>query len=71
MEKSFPQTYHKSFCPLFSKSGAVEGAEPSSRSAEREIILGVSFLITFFFAPLASKKKVANKFVHFDELLFL
>ena len=27
-------------------------------SAEGEIILGVSFLITFFFAPAQSKKKV-------------
>ena len=31
-------------------------------SAEGEIILGVSFLITFFFAPVSSKKKVAKEF---------
>jgi len=42
-----------------------------ARRNGRNFFFGVSFLITFFFAPLASKKKVANKFMHFEELLFL
>ena len=47
---------------LFQKLARVTGAKPLSRSAEREIILGISFLRTFFFVPLVSKKKVANDF---------
>ena len=48
---------------LFQKFAQVEAAEASSPSAEGETPLnGVSFLITFFFAPLASKKKVAMDF---------
>ncbi|MBQ8311509.1 MAG: hypothetical protein IJX80_10915 [Clostridia bacterium] len=35
---------------------------------QRNILFGVSFLITFFFAPLASKKKVADKFSYFKRL---
>jgi len=51
----------KSFDQTFSKVCEVEGAQPSSLSAESETSPGVSFLITFFFAPVWSKKKVADK----------
>ena len=37
-----------------------EGAEPSSPSADGEITLGVSLLVTFLFAPAVSKRKVAK-----------
>ena len=37
----------ESFRPPFSKGGAVEGAQPSSRSAEREIFFRRFFLRTF------------------------
>ena len=47
---------HKSFARLF-KGGAVKDAESLSRSAEREISHRRFFLLSFFFAPLAPKKK--------------
>jgi hypothetical protein len=66
----------ESFRPPFSKGGAVEGAQPSSRSAEREILLRRFFLRTqtreaicgelaslFSFAPAVSKKKWRMGFV--------
>jgi hypothetical protein len=56
----FLKTYHKSFCPLFSKSGAVEGAEPSSRSAERETFSRRFFFISFFLCA-SCVKKAADK----------
>jgi len=47
------------FARLFQKGGAVEGAEPSSPSAEGE--MPSAFLFgNFFFAPTASKKKWAG-----------
>jgi hypothetical protein len=49
---------------LFSKGGAVEAAEASSRSAEREITFAAFLFANFFFAPLVSKKKWRMKFVH-------
>jgi hypothetical protein len=54
----------KSFRPPFSKGGAVEAAEASSRSAEREITFAAFLFANFFFAPLVSKKKWRMKFVH-------
>jgi len=73
--------FGESFDQTFSKVCEVEGAEPSSKyakhtgsclqllsPAEVERILGVFFLITFSFAPLVSKEKVANKFVQFNNL---
>jgi len=47
----------KSFGQAFSKACAVEGAKPSSPSADGEISHGVSFLIAFFFAPSICKEK--------------
>ena len=36
--------------------------------AEREIpLIGISFLLTFFFVPLVSKKKVAKEFRLFQD----
>jgi hypothetical protein len=71
----------ESFRPPFSKGGAVEGAQPSSRSAEREILLRRFFLRTqtreaicgelaslFSFAPLSCKEKATMEFVQFDSL---
>ena len=60
--------FAKSFGRAFSKAREVEGAKPSSTSAEVEINLGVSFLKAFFFAPICSKKKAAKAFVQFDNL---
>ncbi|MBE6595624.1 MAG: hypothetical protein E7644_07480 [Ruminococcaceae bacterium] len=48
-----------SFRPPFSKGGAVEGAEPSSPSAEGEMLSAFLF-DNFFFAPRVSKKKWAG-----------
>ncbi len=48
---------------LFQKLERVEGAKPSSPSADGEIPLKcVSFLIAFFFALISSKKKAADGF---------
>ena len=73
----------ESFRPPFSKGGAVEAAEASSRFAEREIFSQRFFLRTqtreaicgelaslFSFAPAVPKKKWGIKFVLFNELLF-
>ena len=49
--------FDESFRPPFSKGGAVEAAEASSRSAEREITFAAFLFANFFFAPLVSKKK--------------
>jgi len=57
----FAQTKRgESFRPPFSKGGAVEGAEPSSPSAEGEILLSAFFFLrAFSFAPIWSKEKAA------------
>jgi len=47
----------KSFDRAFSKARGVEGAKPSSPSAEGEIPFGVSLLLAFLFAPPACKEK--------------
>ena len=49
---------------LFSKACAVEAAEASSRSAERETPLSAFLFANFFFAPSSCKEKVANAFVY-------
>ena len=54
----------ESFGQAFSKACAVEAAEASSRSAEREITFAAFLFANFFFAPLVSKKKWRMKFVH-------
>ena len=61
----------KSFDQTFSKVCAVEAAEASSRSAEREITLTAFYFANFSFAPAVSKEKWGIKFVLFNELLFL
>jgi len=45
---------------LFQKLARVEGAKPSSRSAEREILLSAFLFVSFFFAPRAVKEKAAD-----------
>ena len=55
----------KSFRPPFSKGGAVEVAETSSRSAEREISFTAFLFDNFFFAPIFCKEKVTDRFVLF------
>ncbi|MBQ7354578.1 MAG: hypothetical protein IJW62_03570 [Clostridia bacterium] len=53
----------KSFRPPFSKGGAVEGAQPSSPSAEGETLLRrFSFCQAFSFAPSWSKEKADERF---------
>jgi len=47
----------KSFRPPFSKGGAVEGAEPSSRSAERETNTRRFFFDSFFLCACMVKEK--------------
>ena len=47
---------------LFQKLARVEAAEASSPPAGGETNPGVFFLITFSFAPLVSKEKVAEEF---------
>ena len=59
----------KSFDQAFSKACEVKGAEPLSRSAERETLLSAFLFVNFFFAPFSRKEKVANDFVLFNELL--
>ena len=53
----------QSFDQTFSKVCEVEGAEPSSPSAEGEISLGISLLQAFLFVPLVSKRKATKEFV--------
>ena len=50
------------FWSSFFKSLWVGRAKPSSRSAEREISSALFFLLTFSFAPIWSKEKVAKEF---------
>ena len=65
----FRHTPQKIFRPPFVKGGAVEAAEVSSRSAERETSPLRCFLfVNFFFAPTSRKEKVADKSIHFDKL---
>ena len=54
----------ESFGQAFSKACAVEAAEASSRSAERDTPLSAFLFANFFFAPSSCKEKVANAFVH-------
>ena len=60
-EKSFDQTTRqvceKSFDQAFSKACAVEGAKPSSPSADGETLLTAFSFANFSFAPTASKEK--------------
>ena len=66
--KRLSSVYQKVFVHLFLKGGEVKGEEPLSPSAEGETPPnGVSFLITFFFAPLVSKKKVAKELAHSED----
>jgi len=53
----FAQIFVKSFRPPFSKGGAVEGAEPSSRSAERETNTRRFFFDSFFLCACMVKEK--------------
>ncbi|MBR7098112.1 MAG: hypothetical protein IKC59_01740, partial [Clostridia bacterium] len=61
----------KSFRPPFSKGGAVEAAEASSRSAEREIPLSALSFCELFLCAYMVKEKAANNCVLFNELLLL
>ncbi len=61
----------KSFRPPFSKGGAVEAAEASSPSAEGEIPLSALLFCELFSCAYIAKRKAANNFVLFNELLFL
>ena len=61
----------KSFRPPFSKGGAVEAAEASSPSAEGEIPLSALLFCELFSCAYIAKRKAANSFVLFNELLFL
>ena len=58
----------ESFGQAFSKACAVEAAEASSRSAEREILFSAFLFANFFFAPQVSKKKWVIGFVHDQKL---
>ena len=58
----------KSFGQAFLKACAVEAAEASSRSAEREILFSAFLFANFFFAPQVSKKKWVIGFVHHHKL---
>jgi hypothetical protein len=56
----------ESFDKTFSKVFRAPAANRRSPSAEGEIpLVGVSFLRTFFFAPMVSKKKVAKELTLF------
>ena len=61
----------ESFGQAFSKACAVEAAEASSRSAEREISLSALLFCELFSCAYIAKRKAANNFVLFNELLFL
>ena len=59
----FARTQCESFGQAFLKACEVEGAKPSSRSAEREIPqTALFFLLAFSFAPIWSKEKAAKGF---------
>ena len=68
--KGVPYHSSKSFDQTFSKVCAVEGAEPSSRSAEREIPSSAFLFANFFFAPEVSKKKWLTSFGVIAEHVF-
>ncbi|MBQ9785811.1 MAG: hypothetical protein IJW29_09945, partial [Clostridia bacterium] len=51
---------------LFSKARAVEGAEPSSRSAEREIFLSALSFCKLFLCAYMVKEKATKGFVQFE-----
>jgi hypothetical protein len=53
----FAQTHSKSFDQTFSKVCAVEGAQPSSLSAESEIFLTALFFLLLFLLRLHGQKK--------------
>ena len=70
---SEPQTVDKtkvfrqmdeSFGQAFSKACAVEAAEASSRSAEREISLSALLFCELFSCAYIAKRKAAGEFVH-------
>ncbi|MBE6628418.1 MAG: hypothetical protein E7629_05785 [Ruminococcaceae bacterium] len=66
------KTNCENFDQTFLKVCAVEAAEASSTPAGVEMsFLAFFFLLTFSFAPIWSKEKVANNFVLFNEPLFL
>jgi hypothetical protein len=60
----------KSFGRAFSKARAVEGAEPSSPSAEGEISYTAFSFASFSLAPTSCKRKATKAVVLFDKLLF-
>ena len=57
----------KSFGQAFLKACAVEGAEPSSPSAEGEISYTAFLFASFFFAPTVAKEKAAKEFQQFNK----
>jgi hypothetical protein len=60
----------KSYGQAFPKACVVEGAVPSSRSAEREIPLSVLLFCELFSCTYIAKRKAANNSVPVNELLF-
>ena len=58
--------FDESFGQAFSKACAVEGAEPSSPSAEGEIFLYGVFFASFLLRPRC-QKKAAKEFVSSDD----
>ena len=56
----------ESFGRAFSKARAVEGAEPSSRSAEREISISALSFCKLFLCAHMVKEKATKGFVQFD-----
>ncbi len=57
--------YTKVLIDLFQKVAPVEGAKPSSPSADGEIPLSAFLFANFFFAPLVAKEKVGKHFCIF------
>ncbi|MBO5294360.1 MAG: hypothetical protein J6B71_03850 [Clostridia bacterium] len=62
--------FWESFGQAFSKACEVEGAEPSSLSAESEIPLTAFSFASFSLAPPSCKRKAAKEFAVSNELPF-
>ncbi|MBO5294151.1 MAG: hypothetical protein J6B71_02760, partial [Clostridia bacterium] len=62
--------FWESFGQAFSKACAVEGAQPSSLSAESEISLTAFSFASFSLAPPSCKRKAAKKFAFFTSRCF-
>jgi hypothetical protein len=62
--------FDKSFGQAFSKACEVEGAKPSSSSAEDEIPLTAFSFASFSLAPPSCKRKAAKAFVSFENPWF-